>query len=765
MRREFAGRVLLGAVGLVLLAVFSALPCSAGTTPSDEDDYANAICYEAPWFCTDPEVNESTTAAYIGHDEPALLFYSDVPGSGNSSFYTLTLPTDPPSLPKQEASGGTFNFQLVATYWFGLALCDDQSSPNPGTVSCTPDSDANIFDNPNPNAPDYVGKHPGTSYMELQFYPPDWKSIIGCDGTHWCAALTITEASSNPNTGQVNKSCKSVLGDEDGSDQALNFAYLTRSGVSDSPASPANPTRFTFNSTNDAIFNSGDTLTVQINDTPDGVRALVADLTTGESGSMTASALNGYSQLLFDPVGTQCNTQPYAFRPMYATSTERTFVSWSAHSYNVAASGEIGHFEYCSALNSDGSCKTAGPPDPSVDADDVNCFTTNSAKGFTLTGCIGDDLDFDGPPYQLTWPGTNPDASTDAQLHPEPILFTSPTFQPSGSAGQQTYERIAFETNLSQIEGKNQPCDLKTGNNCTNPPTNALFYPFYTTRPVNGQCEWQLGGAFFPGTTNTFGGTPTAEYGQLALKVFPGNNMGVPQANPLFTDYRQKLNFNPCQVTGGQHAGTVTAPGPITISSGAGQNIQAGSFRYKNTGGATQHIGTVAVAVSNPAILSSLTVTASGQSANVTPVNTSNALSFSTPIAIDPGATVSFKITAQLATTSSAAKDGLIYAALKDLGSSNHGGKGPWGAGLVLIGLVLAPFGNRRRKALITLGLLTLMAGFAACGGSSGNSSPSGTSAAATTNGDLSRSITLSTVSMKGSSTSTVQQLIGLGFQ
>ena len=780
MRKVLAGRSLwtiAGVVGLLLAAAVR--PCVAGTQlslqPLDDDEGGlSAICYEAPWFCTDPGLSDSITGTYVGHDEPALLFYSDVPGSGNSNFYTLTLPKDPPTAPKQDATGGTYDFQLFSTFWFGLALCDNQSSPNPdNSVACTPDSDSNIFDNPNPGAPDYVGKHPGTSYMELQFYPPAWKNLIGCDGTHWCAALTLTETSSNPNTGQVNKSCQSVLGDEDGADQALSFAYLTTSGVSDSPANPTNPAHFTFNPANDAVFSSGDTLTVQINDTPEGVRAIVTDLTSGASGSMTASGTNGYAQLLFDPTGSQCNTQPYAFHPMYSTSTERTFVPWAAHSYNVAASGEIGHFEYCSELNSDGkTCKTPVPPDTGPpDKDDVNCFNTNNLDGFVkLIGCIEDDLDFDGPPYQLTWPGTNPDASSDAQLHPEPFLFTSPTFQPSGSAGQQTYNRMAFEANLTQIEGQNQACDLKTGDGCTNPPSGAVFYPFFTTRPVNGQCEWQLGGAFFPGTNNTFGGTSTAEYGPLALRVLPGNDGATPpspKANPLFLDFRQNLDFNPCQVTGGQNAGTVSAPAPVTIKKGAGQTIQIGSFRYRNTSGATQHIGTVALAVSNPAMLSSLTIVASGpgDTATVTPVNASNALTFTTPVAIEPGKTVAFKITGQLATTSTATRNSLIYAAISEVGAGKGDSKGPWSAGVVLIGLVLLPWGNPRRKALAALAVATLMVGFVACGGGSQGSSASGTSATATTNGDLSRSIPLSTVAMKGSSTSTVQQLVGLGFQ
>src|SRR5438105_2760013 len=41
---------------------------------------------------------------YIGHDEPATLFYSNTPGSGNDVTYRMTLPKDPPTLPKNNGS-------------------------------------------------------------------------------------------------------------------------------------------------------------------------------------------------------------------------------------------------------------------------------------------------------------------------------------------------------------------------------------------------------------------------------------------------------------------------------------------------------------------------------------------------------------------------------------------------------------------------------------------------------------------------------------
>lgn len=100
-------------------------------------------------FCLDRHTRQNYEGEYVGHDEPSLIFYSDVPGSGNSSIYTVTLPKDPPIAPKQDGTGGTFNFQLHPAFWFGMAVCDTQSAPVPNKNGvCVPNSDNNIADNP-----------------------------------------------------------------------------------------------------------------------------------------------------------------------------------------------------------------------------------------------------------------------------------------------------------------------------------------------------------------------------------------------------------------------------------------------------------------------------------------------------------------------------------------------------------------------------------------------------------------------------------------
>ena len=78
---------------------------------------------------------------YIGHAEPALLFFSRRDGSGNNMQWKFQLPATDPA-PTQNGSS-VANFELYAAFWMGLALCDPNSNP---FGACTPISDAN---NPN----------------------------------------------------------------------------------------------------------------------------------------------------------------------------------------------------------------------------------------------------------------------------------------------------------------------------------------------------------------------------------------------------------------------------------------------------------------------------------------------------------------------------------------------------------------------------------------------------------------------------------------
>ena len=533
-----------------LICTFASPGVAAGPAASAR---VRASCDDNGPACTEIADPLNYENQYTGHDEPSLLFYSDQPGSGNSNLYHLTLPKDPPIRPRQDGTGGTFNFQLHPAFWFGIAMCDSQSYPE-YTSSCTPDSNANIFDNSDPTAPDYIGHHPGAAFMEMQFYPPGWvpwPAGDSCDATKWCAALNIDSLSQSL-TQVNNQACQDAAGVE-----YVNFAFITKSGVAHAPANPTTVFQPPFSAitpdpTKDLFMNSGDQLTVDMHDTPAGFQVEIRDLTTGRTGSMTSSIANGFAQVKFDPSASTCTSIPAAFHPMYATSSEHTRVPWAAHTYNASFADEIGHFEYCNAADPNtGGCASSGVSDPAgADDDDGGCFNPSDSTRIQIGGCLGTDTDFDGPEYSNTWPGSSGSLVHDLLFNPTPIKFSSPLFRMAhGGDSLRNFSRVGFEADLPRIEAADfgGACDRITGAGCTNPPPGAAFYPIFTTARSGGGCMWQLGGAHIPGTLQTFGGTSSSEYGPLLLTTYAsGNAAGFVNR---YNNYRQVLSTNPCRAS------------------------------------------------------------------------------------------------------------------------------------------------------------------------------------------------------------------------
>jgi hypothetical protein len=548
---------LLSILGLFVLAAAS-LPASAatraGSSPRAASDsskgYDEPFCQSSRTTCADD--SGKLGGEYVGHDEPSVLFKSGRPGSGNDMTYTVTLPRDPKKQPNASGKGGTtWNFQLRPTFWFGLTLCDTESAPE-YTKTCKPDSDRNNLVGTNPAAPDYIGKHPGNAFMELQFYGPGYVPQFegfGCTAHQYCAAMTIDSRTLNQNTGVENTSaCNNYIL---GGPEPINWAYITRSGHSQAPANPlftgtfTNPNLSAVNPNlgQDLLMSPGDRIRIHMHDTPAGFRTDLTDLTTGRHGSMTASVANGFGHILYTPNSATCQAAPYAFHPEYSTANPRGN-TWSAHTYNVAMSDEIGHFENCLAIDANGNCTSAGAQDPSLDADDTGCVPGTDSTLVHINGCFAPDGDYDGQSYRLDWPGTNPNVFLDRLLHPTPVLFTSPTTH------GHNYSTVAFETDLPRIEASdsqlNPPfCDRNTGANCVNPPNGAQFYPFYSTTVRHGTCTWQEGGKYLPFTTNNFGGSSTAEYGPLLKTVYPEPGFTTKE---LYNNFNSGDMANPCRV-------------------------------------------------------------------------------------------------------------------------------------------------------------------------------------------------------------------------
>ena len=504
-----------------------------------------------------PDVSDPTKVfdEYVGHDEPSAVFYSNKPGSGNRNQYQVVLPHDPsPNNPM--ADGKSYHFELNGALWFGMALCDTQSYPEQ-VSTCTPDSDSNIVD------PAVSPNHPGTAFMELQFYPPGWvpwptwSVAVGastCDPTKWCAALNIFSLLEDPVNGTTqNATCAAKVGIE-----TFQFAFVTRNGRSQAPANPIDSTLTTYtpDHAKDLFMNSGDRIGVATHDTANGVQVVLDDHTTGQSGSMTASGANGFAQIKYDPTGTSCQAIPYNFHPMYSTSSPQTRVIWAAHTYNVAFSDEIGHFEFCTGPNQipatpfgvdpagnpitcpAGNVEGRGKDTEPTDGDDNFCFHGSEALLVHVNGCTDTNTGFDGVSYQRDWPDGN------TEVHPQPWLFSSPLTGPHYNVN---YTRMAFEADLPDIE--TNACNRTTGVGCTLIPTTddgqpAAFYPFFSTLHKNGNghgCLWAFGNDL-PGG-NDLG--RNAQYGSLLTSTYLAFGGGEATVNRI-NNFRNILS-NPCR--------------------------------------------------------------------------------------------------------------------------------------------------------------------------------------------------------------------------
>jgi hypothetical protein len=553
LRRVRAGRLALS----LLLAVGLATASASSAAASKLSRHLHINCAEST-VCTEVGSYQEVFGKnyYVGHDEPTTLFYSNKPGSGNRMRYTLTLPKDP-SPDHPNTPGKSYEFELGSTIWFGMSMCDTQSYPEQ-VDHCTPDSDSNITTGRN------LAKHPGVAFTELQFYSPGWvgwptwavaAGASTCDPTKWCAALNIDSLEEDPVNGTLqNPTCAARTGIE-----PVNFAFVTRNGKSTGPANPLQSTLATFtpDASRDLFMNSGDRISVAMFDTPDGLKVELKDLNTGQIGSMTASPANGFAQIKFNPTGDKCQAIPYAFHPMYSTSSEATQTIWGADQYNIAFDQEIGHFQHCYGppvpltpfgLDNDGNPITCGeghhendgePADPptATGGDDDFCFPEAKSELVRVQGCSDTNTGFDGDSYHPVWPDGN------TALHPTPVQFTSPL---TGTNFDQQYERAALSVDLPRIEFNT--CNRETGQGCTLIPTTddgtpAAFYPYFSiANSPSGQCVWQFGDSI-PGTTNDFG--KNAGYGNLIKPTYLTFG-GHGSIRHLFNDFRHIFRTNPC---------------------------------------------------------------------------------------------------------------------------------------------------------------------------------------------------------------------------
>ena len=527
--------------------------------------------------CTDPlgywdgsawRFNDN--GSYVGHDEPSVKFISTAPGRGNNMTYLMTLSRDPVAAPTVPPSGKAVSdyAELSPAPWFGLPICDPNSYPeNP----CTPDSDTNSGLISDPNAA-------GSAFMELQFYPPGFTPFVdaqSCDPTHWCAAITIDSLEAQFNFANLNPACT----------EPVNFAYLQRNGLPAGPPSPQLSDVSTFTPNSETLMmNPGDTVVTTIRDTSQGLLTAIADVTTGQTGYMVASARNGFMNTNY----LSCAGTPFNFHPEYNTASKQNQVPWAALEGGVLMEQEIGHFEACNSVKNSLPYSTSYPggqtfSDPSMFQTCVGgsegptatgegrcdpstgicqnpttegggaCPSNNFASGYLcefsdaacfparartieengvvqtvtwpIAGCEDNffrngDLDFDGTAYIRDWPDESPN-------HPTTFSYIGPF------SNGRSYPLIQFETDIA---GSENNCDIFSGAGCTVPPltdgNQPGFYPFWTIgRNSFLGCAWNFGNVIPFRTVKSFGGD--LEYGTSDVARYGGTLTSRVLPNPM----------------------------------------------------------------------------------------------------------------------------------------------------------------------------------------------------------------------------------------
>jgi hypothetical protein len=439
---------------------------------------------------------------------------------------------------------------LSVAPWFGLPMCDPNSYPQ---NLCTPDSDANQ----GLGAP----TDSGSAFLEVQFYAPGFGPFVdapSCDQTQWCSALTIDSLECTFGFAFCNNNCI----------EPVNFSYIQRDGIPPAPPSPQLTTLATFSPNAQTLkMTGGDELRVHIHDTAHGLEVRIDDLTTGQSGTMVASAANGFMNT---NVAT-CAGTPFDFHPEYNTAAPQNQVPWAALEGGVLMQQELGHFEGCDSVTNRlgisfdpqtfqtcvggiekkigegpctasgcanattqlGPCTAAAAANGDCELSDAVCAPagsrTTSIPGqavwtWPIAGCIDNvfqngDLDFDGNSYLPDWP----DGTAN---HPAPFAYGGP-FDARGNP----YPSVQIESNVPASESL---CDLETGKHCDVPPQGAQFYPFFSigqqTLAGSNGCFWNFGDRIKGVTTDILGGTQ--EYGRPDVARFGGTSITPVIPNP-----------------------------------------------------------------------------------------------------------------------------------------------------------------------------------------------------------------------------------------
>ena len=356
-------------------------PPSAGKTNFGASP--EPLCESRASLCADPYANPARRLRWPRRTVARVQVRRSGVGQRHHIHDDSAARAAPP--PTASGAGATWNFELRPTFWFGLTLCDTESC-----ARVYEDLQSRLrFERPRRRKPERAELHrqaPGQCLHGVAVLRARLRAPVRRVRLHGAPVLRgddNRQPDARPEHRAENTAaCNNYIL---GGPEPINWAYVTRSGRSQAPANPlftgtfASPNLSAVNpdTTKDLLMSPGDRIRIHMYDTPAGFRTDLTDLTTGQNGSMTASTANGFGHILYTPAtppsGT-CQEAPYAFHPEYSTANPRGN-TWSAHTYNVAMSDEIGHFENCLALDANANCTQPGNQDAGgLDEDDGNNF-------------------------------------------------------------------------------------------------------------------------------------------------------------------------------------------------------------------------------------------------------------------------------------------------------------------------------------------------------------------------------------------------------
>jgi hypothetical protein len=381
----------------------------------------------------------------------------------------------------------------------------------------------------------------------------------------------------------------------------------------------------------------------------------------------------------------------------------------------------------CSAFIKGPTCDPSVCTNPPIVAQPP--FNLCSNVSSDPSACIGDDTIHQEMPRGLTWP--NDPQTYFSNTRAFRVVFAPGAFVAGAQVPPITDSgpipvcsslppAYGFATQYGGVNSGTLPCDIAVNKNgaqfagAVAGAGSGSGSPKWACNIADGVapagnqvlCRWF---AATPTPTPSGGPTPTGT--------------GVPTSTPTGTP----------TVTPTPQAKTIFSGVRLNLVGGPGAQVST-EFAATNHSNAAESISSVTVALSNPKILSALTVTANEQAGtgNPSPPAGSNRFTFSPPLALAVGATLDFTVTGTISGSSAMNSPSILaptiaYAAdRQNTNPAPHSTRIPWLLLTIIVSFATLVSKLRSRRWILLAGGLILVVAVGGCGGSSGGSSVEG---------------------------------------